>query len=507
MVGKVYLVGAGPGDPGLLTVRGVECLAQADLVLYDGLVNPVLLKYARARCERTARVGGARGDSRQLDQGEINARLVEAGLAGKTVVRLKGGDPFVFGRGSEEAAALEAAGIPYEVVPGITAATGAAVYAGISLTHRERASAVAFVTGHEAPDKEASALDYEQLARFPGTLVFYMGLRQIGNIAASLGAHGKPASTPVAVVCRATTPRQRVVTGTLTDIAEKVAVAGLHAPSLIIVGDCVEQREKIHWFERRPLFGQRIGITRAEGQFLDVLDQGAELGAELVSIPVIEIAPVDDWTEVDAAIDRLATCSWVVFTSVNGVRSFLQRVWERGKDARVLGTARLAVIGPSTAEALEAFHLRADLIPTAYRGEELVAALAPHVGTGRVLWVRATRGRDVIPEGLAAAGATVEQVVVYQNRDVDAWPAEVVKRLENGELDWITLSSPAIARHVARLLPAAARGRLGQSIRVAAISPVTADAAREAGLPVHAVAREFTWKGIFAAIQDAIRPS
>jgi len=502
MVGKVYLVGAGPGDPGLLTLRGVECLAQADLVLYDGLVNPVLLKYAHAHCERTARVGGAGGDSRQLNQEEINARLVAAGLEGKTVVRLKGGDPFIFGRGSEEAAALEGAGIPYEVVPGITAATGAAVYAGISLTHRERASAVAFVTGHEAPDKEASALDYEQLARFPGTLVFYMGLRQIGSIAASLAAHGKPSSTPVAVVCRATTPRQRVVTGMLADISEKVAAAGLHAPSLIIVGDCVEQREKIHWFERRPLFGLRIGITRAEEQFLDVLSLGTELGAELVPMPVIEIQPVTDWTAVDAAIARLAEFSWLVFTSVNGVRAFLDRLWSLGKDIRVLGGVRLAAIGPSTAQELERYRLKADLVPPAYRAEELVSALAPHALGRRVLWVRASRGRDVIPEGLTAAGATLEQVVAYHNLDIAAWTSDIAKRLVDGELDWIALSSPAIARHVARLIPVEARSRLTEGqIRVAAISPVTADAAREAGLPVHAVAEEFTWAGLFSAIQ------
>ncbi len=504
MVGKVFLVGAGPGDPGLLTVRGVECLAQADLVLYDGLVNPVLLRHAHARCERTSRLGNS--DAKRLDQEEINARLVAAALEGKQVVRLKGGDPFIFGRGSEEAAALEAAGIPYEVVPGITAATGAAVYAGISLTHRERASAVAFVTGHEAPDKSVSNLDYDLLAKFPGTLVFYMGLRQIGSIAGSLQTHGMPVSTPGAVVCRATTPRQKVVTGTLGDIAGRVASAGLHAPSLIIVGECVAQRERIAWFEHRPLFGTRVGIARSDGQFFDLLPLGSELGAELVPMPVIDIRPVDDWSTVDASFERLGDYAWIVFTSVNGVQTFFDRLWEKGRDLRALGTARIAAIGPATAEALTRYHLRADLVPEAYRAEELAAALAPQVASQRVLWVRASRGRDVLPEKLTAAGASVDQLVVYQNLDLDAWSGEILGRLETGDLDWIALSSPSIARNVARLLPTAARERLGNGLRLAAISPVTAEAAREAGLPISAVAGEFTWKGVFAAIEETQKP-
>lgn len=500
MPGKVYLVGAGPGDPGLLTIRGMECLAKADLVLYDGLVNPVLLRYSHAACERTSRVGGSGPDAKHLNQEEINRRLVEAGLAGKTVVRLKGGDPYIFGRGSEEAAALEAAGIPYEVVPGITAATGAAVYSGISLTHRDHASAVAFVTGHESPDKPSSALDYDQLARFPGTLVFYMGLHQIGAIAGSLVAHGKPASTPVAVVCRATTPRQRVASGTLETIAAKVAEAGLHAPSLIIVGECARLREQTHWFERRPLFGQRIGIARAEEQFVDVLDRGTELGVELVPMPVIDILPPTDWTEVDAVLDRIAEFDWIVFTSVNGVRAFLDRLWARGGDGRRLGRARLAAIGPATAEELRRFHLRADLVPTAYRAEDLAAALAPYVSGCRVLWARASRGRDVLPTALTAAGATVEQSVVYRNVDVESWDPAVLERIGRGDLDWIALSSPSIARQVSTLVPTEQRSKLGREIRIAAISPVTAEAAREVGLPVNVVANEFTWEGLFQAM-------
>ena len=262
--GVVYLVGAGPGDPGLLTLRGLECLQLADLILYDGLANPQLLEFSRATAERTARVGGP--GSRHLEQSEINQRLIAAAHEGKTVVRLKGGDPFIFGRGSEEAVALSEAGIPFEVVPGITAATGAAVYSGISLTHRDHASAVALITGHEDPTKPESALPYEQLGQFPGTLVFYMGLHRIEQITHSLMEAGRSATESAAVICQATTPRQQVVTGQLSTIAAVSQAAKLKPPSLLIVGDCVRLREQASWVEKRPLHGLRIGITRPAGQ-------------------------------------------------------------------------------------------------------------------------------------------------------------------------------------------------------------------------------------------------
>lgn len=496
--GTVYLVGAGPGDPGLLTLRGLECLRRADLVLYDGLVNPLLLQHTAAHAERTCRVDTPTG--RVLKQSEINERLIAGARAGKTVVRLKGGDPFVFGRGSEEAAALAEAGIAYEVVPGITAATAAGAYAGISFTHREMASAVAFITGHEDPNKTDSALDYTALANFSGTLVFYMGLHRLASIARSLVEHGKPESTPVAVISRATTPAQRVVTGTLADVAAAVKSAGLPAPSLIVVGECARQREHISWFEKRPLFGKQIGILRAAEQAEPTIARALELGAQPVSLPAIQILPPDDFAAVDDALSRLDTFDWLIFTSTNGVAGLLDRLWETGGDARRLANVRLAAIGPSTAEALERYHLRADVVPDAYRAEALAEALKPHVAGKRVLWARASRGRDVLPEVLTAAGATVEQTVVYQNLDVDAFPDSEASLLERGELDWIGLSSPSIARNLDRLLSEQARSHLGTKTRLASISPVTTAAAKEAGLPIAAEATEYTWEGIFQAI-------
>lgn len=495
--GKVYLVGAGPGDPGLLTLKGKWCLEQADLVLYDGLVNPHLLRHTRATAERTGRID--QSGKRILDQDEINLRLIEAGRAGKVVVRLKGGDPFIFGRGSEEARALAEAGIPFEVVPGITAATAAAEYAGISLTHREHASAVAFVTGHEDPTKPESSLDYTHFARFPGTLVFYMGLHRLPRICTALIESGQAANTPVAVISRGSTPLQRTVTGSLSDIAERVAQSGLRPPSLIIVGNCVLQRDAINWFETLPLAGLSIGLTRPEGQVENALERAYQLGAHPVLIPTIEIAPLSDWHAVDATIADLAQYDWLIFTSVNGVDAFLQRLRHLGRDARALAGIKIACIGPATAERLEHYALMSDLVPPVYRGEALASELAPHVAGKRVLWARANRGREVIPEILTQAGAEFRSLVVYEHRDVAEFPAAVAEQIARGELDWIALSSPTIARNMARFLQPFDRSHWP---RLVAISPVTADAATEAGLQVDVIATDHTWDGMFEALVD-----
>ena len=498
-IGKVYLVGAGPGDPGLLTVRGLECLRRADVVLYDGLVNPILLRHSKAKAERTCRVT-ADGE-RHLDQAEINQRLVAAARLGKTVVRLKGGDPFVFGRGSEEAAALAAEGIPFEIVPGVTAAVAAGEYAGFSVTHRDHASAVAFITGHEDPAKASPSLDYGVLAAFPGTLVFYMGWHRLPRIAEALIAAGKSSNTPVAVVSHASLPSQQTVTGTLATIAEQVVAAGLRPPSLIVVGECVRQREQLAWFEKRPLFGRRIGLTRADEQADAQIDSIFELGAEPVLMPTLMIDPPETWDLVDDALRRIGEFDWIVFTSVNGVRGLLRRIWDLGGDVRRLASARLAAIGSSTAAALSEFQLRADLVPESYRAEHLAAALCPLISGRRVLWARANRVRDVLRTELTAAGAHLEEVIVYQHRDVVTWPDDVNQRLIAGQLDWIGVSSPAIARNVARMVPEGARSHLGGSIRIASISPVTSATCQEVGLPVSAEATEHTWHGMLAAIQ------
>lgn len=496
--GKVYLVGAGPGDPGLLTLKGKRCLEEADLVLYDGLVNPLLLRHTKATAERTGRVDAS--GRRVLEQQEINQRLVDAGLAGKVVVRLKGGDPFIFGRGSEEARALAEAGIPYEVVPGITAATAASEYAGISLTHREHASAVAFVTGHEDPTKPESALNYAQLAAFPGTLVFYMGLHRLPQISSELVRFGKPAETPVAVISKGSTPLQRTITDTLGTIAQRVQQAELRPPSLIIVGDCVRQREEINWFESLPLAGRTVAITRPEHQADNAIELALANGAQPLLLPTIEIQPLEDWSEVDVAIDGLAEYDWLAFTSVNGVDAFFGRLLERGLDMRCLGKIRIACIGPSTSSRLREYSLIADLTPEVYRGEELARAMTPHVQGKRVLWPRASRGREVLPEILTAAGAEFQSLVVYEHRDVQELSASARQQFELGQVDWVALSSPTIARNLAKLLKPVQMTRFP---RFAAISPVTQQAAEEAGLPIAAVATEHTWQGLFDTLCTA----
>ena len=498
--GMVYLVGSGPGDPGLITVRGLECLRQADLVLYDGLVNPLLLLHTSADAERTCRVRGPSGYT--LNQQEINDRLIAAARAGQTVVRLKGGDPFIFGRGSEEADALRSAGIAYEVIPGITAATAAGAYTEIPLTHRQHTLAVAFVTGHEDPAKPQTAVDYGQLAQFPGTLVFYMGLHRLHHIVEALTANGQDPTTPTAVISRATTAAQQRVHSTLSEIVAAVQTAGLKAPSLIVVGPCAQEPDRMSWFEQRPLLGLRIGVPRAINQSLATTQRIIARGGHPIVMPTIEIAPIADWSLVDQSIRGLRTADWLVFTSSNGVDQYLSRVRSLGLDARQLGNVRIATIGPSTAQRLEDYGLASDLTPPEYRAESLAQSLAPHVAGRRVVWPRADRGREVLTTSLTDAGANLEQVVTYHNRDVSDWPGETLELLDRGELHWIGLSSPSIARGVQRLMKPDQRQQLGHALHLASISPVTTAAAQEVGLTISAEASEYTWDGMLTAIEN-----
>jgi len=334
--------------------------------------------------------------------------------------------------------------------------------------------------------------------------VFYMGLHHLPQISQSLLDHGKSPDTPTAVISRATTPFQRTIDAPLKEIASAVAEAKLHAPSLIIVGDCVRQREELAWFEERPLFGQKIGITRPADQAEPQIKRAFELGAQPVLMPAIEITPIDDWAEVDATLERLSEFDWLIFTSVNGVHALLDRLWNTGGDARQLAGLRMATIGTSTAQALAEYHLQVDLVPDEFRAEALAKALAPHVNGQKVLWARASRGRDVLPLELQKSGATVEELVVYQNLDATAFSDEALVAIDAEELNWIGLSSPSIARRIAELLPETARDQLGATLRIASISPVTTAAAKDAGLPVHAEATTFTWDGIFGAITSSV---
>jgi uroporphyrinogen III methyltransferase/synthase len=490
----VYLVGAGPGNPGLLTLRAVECLADADLVIYDKLVNKRLLEYApNAKLVCITQFGGVHRERHQPCQD----CMIEAARRGQRVVRLKGGDPFLFGRGGEEAEALRQAGVPFEVVPGVTAALGAAAYAGVPLTHREHASAVAFLTGHEVQTN----LDWGSLARFPGTLVVYMGLNLLEHIRDRLLREGKPPITPVAVVHWATTGEQRTVAGTLCDVVELVRAAEITSPALVIVGSVVTLCGELAWFQRQPLFGKCVLVTRPRQQAGDMVGKLEILGAVPLVLPVVEVRPPQDWSVADAVIERLADYNWLVFTSGNGVRFFLDRMFHCGHDLRRLGRIQLAAIGPSTAHALADYHLTADVVPDDFNSEGLVGALRERVAGQRVLLARADRGRDLLREELGRV-ADVEQVVVYSQVDALEHDSDILDRLHRGAVDYVSLTSSNIARALIRLLDEADRRRVQRGeLQLVTISPETSKSVREEGLPVAAEATEYTVAGVIEAMR------
>jgi uroporphyrinogen III methyltransferase/synthase len=492
--GRVYLVGAGPGDPGLITLRGVECLNRADVVLYDYLANARILEHARSGAETICL--GKHGQSRIWSQAEINDRLVGLAREGKTVVRLKGGDPTVFARAAEEIEALTQAGIPFEVVPGVTAAIAAGSYAGIPMTHREHASAVALITGQEDIDKQRSSLDYQALANFPGTLVFYMGVTTAAVWTQALIDAGKAPSTPVAIIRRCSMPDQRRICCTLSCVAEELEKeGGIRPPAIFVVGEVATLADTVAWFERRPLFGQRIMVTRPHDQAAKLTAILEELGAEVLIQPAIEISPPDDWQPVDDAIAQLGEFDWLVFSSSNGVRHFLDRVLASGRDVRALSSIKLAAVGPGTAEELSRYRLCADLQPREFRAESLAAELRPHAAASRFLLARASRGREVLAEELTSAGGDVTQIVVYKSSDVSSPDQEVVARLESSQIDWVTVTSSAIARSVAQLF-----GESLHHTKLASISPVTSATLRECNLEPSAEATHYTMQGLADAI-------
>ena len=507
-MGVVYLVGAGPGDPGLLTRRGYDVLTRAGVVVYDQLANERLLDLAPAHAQRI--FAGKSQGKLTIQQQEMNHLLVDLARQGKTVVRLKGGDPYVFGRGAEEAEHLDEAGIPFVVVPGVTAGVGVTAYAGIPVTHRAAASAVAFVTGHDDPENLSSGtgrapIDWQALAHFPGTVVVYMGVTRLASICRTLIREGKPPDTPAAMIQSGTLARQKTVVGTLENLPELVIQSGLGPPALFVVGDVVSHRPPLAWFERRPLFGRRIVVTRPaeeDGRSAAILE---DLGAEVLTASTVTIKPLLDYTAVDDAIRRLGEFNWVVFTSVNGVCHFLDRIDNLGSDLRILGHINLAAIGPATAEMLRKYHLKADLVPSSFRSESLATELAERAAGCRVLLARADRGRTVLKDELEKI-CQVEQVAVYRNVDADALPAEVAQRLDEGTINWITLTSSAITERLHGLLSPAARQRVGREIKLASISPITTSVANRLGWQVAAEAEVYTWEGVVSAILKAETP-
>lgn len=497
-VGTVYLIGAGPGDPKLLTLRGRECLERADLVLYDYLAEPGLLKWTRPGADTACL--GRHGQGKLCSQPEINQRMVEAALTGRTVARLKGGDPSVFGRLAEEIDALSAAGVPFEIVPGVTAASAAGAYAGVTITDREHASCVTFVTGREHAQKGDQGLDYAALARLPGTLVIYMGVTTAGEWSSRLIEGGKPAETPVVLVRRCSLPDQSTRECSLGEVAEVLAPGAMRPPIVAIVGPVARHESISSWFTSRPLFGQTVLVTRPRGQAGATMDRLAELGAEALYQPAITIEPPGDWTPVDRATDRLGEFDWIVFSSRNGVEAFVGRMLACGFDARRFGRARLAAIGPGTAAALEEFHLRPDLHPAEYRAEALAAALADDASGQRMLLVRASRGRETLAEMLGVAGASVEQVVAYASRDTPAPDAALAEAMTGGRVHWTTVTSSAIARSLVRMF-----GETLRETRLAAISPLTAGVLDELGFPAEVVAERYTGAGVIDAIVKSVQ--
>ncbi len=497
--GTVYLVGAGPGDPDLITVKAVECLKQADVVIYDFLAAPKLLKYAREDAEVI--YVGKKGGDHTLPQDKINELIAEKAKEGHMVVRLKGGDPFIFGRGGEEAEILAQAGIPFEIVPGVTSAIAAPAYAGIPLTHRRYNTSVAFITGHEDPTKEESTIDWSKLATGVGTLVFLMGVKNLPSITENLIAAGRDPKTPVALVRWGTTPRQVTLTGTLETIVADVKAAGLKPPSIIIVGEVIELRETLNWFEKRPLLGKTVVVTRARAQASDLVDKLSDLGAECLECPTIKVVPPDDWGHLDAAIDNLETYDWLIFTSVNGVSYFFERLYEKGLDVRAVKDVRTAAIGPATAKRLGEFGLKSDIVPETYQAESVVEAFEKEdMEEKRVLLPRAKEARPILPVELVKLGAVVNEITAYQTEQASENLDLLIKRLEEGSIDIVTFTSSSTVKNFKALLPDDRFESLIENVAVASIGPITTDTAKELGFKVDITAKDFTIPGLCEAI-------
>jgi uroporphyrinogen III methyltransferase/synthase len=513
--GVVYLVGAGPGDPGLMTARSLELIASADAIFHDRLIPPGALDGAREDAELLY-VGKAPGKP-SVPQEEIGEKLIEAARAGKSVVRLKGGDPFVFGRGGEEGEALREAGIEFEVVPGVTAGVAASAYAGIPVTHRDDASAVAFVTGHEDPEKTETALDWDALARFPGTLVFYMGVKRLGNNAAALIAAGRDADEPAAAIERGTMEGQRTVIATLGTLADTVEREGIGAPALIVVGEVVRRRETLAWLERRPLHGRRIVVTRARAQASGLAATLRNLGAEVIELPAIRIEPTIKSDEVRGAIERIGEYTLICITSPNGAHLLFEAMAVGGLDARALGGgtknkqvgrggseaadeaparigAAVAAIGPGTARALAEHGISADIVPERFVAEALVEALASvDVEGKRVLIARAAEARDVLPDALRERGGEVDVVALYET--VRETPApEAIEAAQSA--DYVTFTSSSTVHNLTEALG----DRFPAAARIVSIGPITSEAVRAAGLEVHVEAERHDIDGLVIAL-------
>ena len=502
--GRVYRVGAGPGDPGLITVKGVGALSEADCVIYDFLANSRLLEHAREGAE-TIYVG-KKGNQKTISQEEINSLIIKKAKQGKIVVRLKGGDPFIFGRGGEEAEEVVKAGLSFEVIPGVTSATAAPAYAGIPLTHRDLASSVTFITGQESPLKERSSIAWDRLSTGRGTLVFLMGWKSLPLITEKLLGNGWPATTPVALVRWGTMTKQKTVVGTLGDIMEKAGKEGIMPPMITIVGDVVTLRERLNWFEGKPLFGRRVLVTRAleqAGAFTGLLEKS---GAEVVAFPTIKTTGPPSWAALDAAVKKLSTYDWAVFTSVNGVKYFFERLEKLGLDARELKGVKICAVGPMTAKAIEEMRLKVDLTPGEFVAEGLLSSLGRRGIKGkRFLLPRALKAREVLPDEIRALGGHIDVVPAYRTIKPLRSAAELKRMFEEKEIDAVTFtSSSTVTNFVSMFKKTEIKGLL-KGVAIACIGPVTAKTAEACGLSVDVMPGKYTVPALCEAMAAHFR--
>ena len=500
MAGMVYLVGAGPGDYRLISMKAVDCLKMADVVVYDRLADDRILRWAPAEAEYIY-VGKA-SSNHTMKQEDINQLLVDKAKEGKCVVRLKGGDPFVFGRGGEEGLLLRQNNLPFEIVPGITSAISVPAYAGIPVTHRAVATSFAVVTGHEDPTKGESNMRWEHLAVGVDTLVFLMGVANLPHITSKLMENGRSADTPAAVIRWGTKPEQRTLITTVGKAAEDVAKNGIKPPAIFIVGEVVKLRDSLQWFDnlaQRPLFGKRILVTRARSQASKLTAKLENLGAEVIEVPAITITdPVDLYAALDQAIGQLQDYHWVMFTSANGVKHFFARLLQAGKDARALGYAKIAAIGSATAAELKKYGLVADVVPGEYRAEGIIEAmkgkLPPHA---KILLPRAEEAREILPEKLREMGAEVDVVSAYRTVCAAADGEALTSELNEGRIDMVTFTSSSTVKNLVNIIGSA---DVLNGVKTACIGPVTADTAKSLGIEPDIIAKEYTIDGLVEAI-------
>ena len=492
--GTCYLVGAGPGDPGLVTLRAKELIERADVLVYDALSNPELLQWAKSGCEKID--VGKRAKEHTMPQDEINALIVEKSKAGKEVVRLKGGDPMIFGRGGEEAAELAAAGVPFEIVPGISSAIAGPAYAGIPVTHRGHNTQLTIFTGHEDPTKGHSSIDYAQLAKAPGTKVFLMGVARLREITGEFIAHGADPATPIALTRWATTGAQKTITGTLADIADIAERTEFGSPAVAVIGSVVNERAKINWFEKRPLFGRRIVVTRTREQAGELSKALRELGADVIELPTIRIEAPEDKLGFAEMVTHAHEYDWLVFTSPNGVEKFFDAFFAVFEDARSLGNPRIAAIGPGTAKKIREYRIGVDLIPEKFVAEGLVDAFKKEsVENLTMLWVKAAESREVVGDGLAALGAIVDECIAYRTVPETADPTGAKARLAEQGADLVTFTSGSTVDHFFALGLDWPDGCVAGSI-----GPVTSEALRKHGTPPAFEASPHDIPGLVAAI-------